>query len=125
MGQREAKPIARIDVLARTLNQSAWRFDCDRSMTPVAPAWDAFVAAMPAAPSSIAPPGRASSRPRSAIRCHYTLAEQDGAIVGVLPLAQVKTTLFGNTLVSDAVLRLWRPAGGRPRDRRGARGARR
>ena len=33
-------------------------------------------------------------------RCHYTLAEQDGAITGVLPLAQVRTTLFGNTLVS-------------------------
>ena len=33
-------------------------------------------------------------------RCHYTLAEQDGAIVGVLPLAHVRTRLFGNTLVS-------------------------
>jgi len=31
---------------------------------------------------------------------HYTLAERDGAIVGVLPLAQVKTRLFGNTLIS-------------------------
>jgi FemAB-related protein (PEP-CTERM system-associated) len=31
---------------------------------------------------------------------HYTLAERDGAIVGVLPLAQMKTRLFGNTLVS-------------------------
>jgi FemAB-related protein (PEP-CTERM system-associated) len=30
----------------------------------------------------------------------YTLAERDGAIVGVLPLAQMKTRLFGNTLVS-------------------------
>ena len=30
----------------------------------------------------------------------YTLAERDGAIVGVLPLAQVKTRLFGNTLIS-------------------------
>ncbi len=28
------------------------------------------------------------------------LAEQDGAITGVLPLAQVKTRLFGNTLIS-------------------------
>ncbi len=32
--------------------------------------------------------------------CHYTLAERDGAIVGVLPLAQVRTRLFGNTLIS-------------------------
>ena len=32
--------------------------------------------------------------------CHYTLAERDGAVVGVLPLAQVRTRLFGNTLIS-------------------------
>lgn len=30
----------------------------------------------------------------------YLLAEQDGAIVGILPLAQVRSRLFGNTLVS-------------------------
>jgi FemAB-related protein (PEP-CTERM system-associated) len=30
----------------------------------------------------------------------YTVAERDGAIVGVLPLVQMKTRLFGNTLVS-------------------------
>ena len=31
---------------------------------------------------------------------HFTMAEQDGVIVGVLPLAHVKTLLFGNTFVS-------------------------
>lgn len=31
---------------------------------------------------------------------HYALAETDGIITGVLPLAQVKTMLFGNSLVS-------------------------
>ena len=31
---------------------------------------------------------------------HYALAETDGVITGVLPLAQVKTRLFGNSLVS-------------------------
>jgi FemAB-related protein (PEP-CTERM system-associated) len=31
---------------------------------------------------------------------HYLYAEQDGAIVGVLPLAQVKSLLFGHALVS-------------------------
>ncbi|MCW3476920.1 FemAB family XrtA/PEP-CTERM system-associated protein [Limobrevibacterium gyesilva] len=31
---------------------------------------------------------------------HYVLAERDGAVVGVLPLAQVKTRLFGNSLIS-------------------------
>ena len=31
---------------------------------------------------------------------HYVFAERDGAITGVLPLAQVKTLLFGDTLIS-------------------------
>ena len=33
-------------------------------------------------------------------RMHYFLAEQDGAVVGVLPLGQVKHLLFGNALIS-------------------------
>lgn len=33
-------------------------------------------------------------------RAFYLLAERDGAIVGVLPLAQVKSRLFGHSLVS-------------------------
>ena len=33
-------------------------------------------------------------------RCHYVFAEQDGTITGVLPLAHVKTKLFGNLLIS-------------------------
>ncbi len=33
-------------------------------------------------------------------RCHYLVAERDGAIVGILPLAEVKTLLFGHSLVS-------------------------
>src|SRR5271154_2240985 len=32
--------------------------------------------------------------------CLYTLAERDGAIVGVLPLARMQTRLFGHMLVS-------------------------
>ena len=65
-----------------------------------APAWDAFVAAHP-----------------SGTFCHratwapvierafghtplYAVAEQDGAMVGVLPLVHVKTRLFGNSLMS-------------------------
>jgi FemAB-related protein (PEP-CTERM system-associated) len=31
---------------------------------------------------------------------HYVLAERDGAITGVLPIARVKTRLFGDTLIS-------------------------
>jgi FemAB-related protein (PEP-CTERM system-associated) len=63
-------------------------------------AWDAFVTAHPdgtffhlAAWSEVI--AKAFGH-----RCYYTIAERDGVIVGVLPLAQVKTRLFGNTLVS-------------------------
>jgi FemAB-related protein (PEP-CTERM system-associated) len=33
-------------------------------------------------------------------RTHFLVAEQDGAVAGVLPLAQVRTRLFGHTLIS-------------------------
>lgn len=33
-------------------------------------------------------------------RCHYLLAERDGAIEGVLPLAEVRSRFFGHRLVS-------------------------
>ena len=33
-------------------------------------------------------------------RAHYLMAEQDGAVVGVLPLMQLKTLLFGHSLIS-------------------------
>jgi FemAB-related protein (PEP-CTERM system-associated) len=63
-------------------------------------AWDAFVEAHPdgtffhrAAWATIIE--RAFGHPTL-----YVYAERDGAITGVLPLAQVKTLLFGNTLVS-------------------------
>ncbi len=72
-----------------------------RSLEPRhADAWDAFVASHPSgtffhraawAEVLTAAFGHASL---------YTLAERDGVIVGVLPLAQMKTRLFGNTLVS-------------------------
>ncbi len=32
---------------------------------------------------------------------HYSFAERDGAITGVLPLGRVKTLLFGDTLISN------------------------
>ena len=50
--------------------------------------------------SSIARPGQRSSNRHSATATLYVYAERDGAITGVLPLAQVKTLLFGNTLIS-------------------------
>jgi FemAB-related protein (PEP-CTERM system-associated) len=33
-------------------------------------------------------------------RCHYLLAERDGTIVGVLPLVEMRSRLFGHALVS-------------------------
>lgn len=65
-----------------------------------APAWDAFVTAMPGG-SFFHRAAWASVLERVfGHRGHYMLAEQDGAITGVLPLAHVKTRLFGNRLVS-------------------------
>ncbi len=65
-----------------------------------APAWDAFVRAMPrgtffhrAAWADVIT--QAFGHPT-----HYVFTERDGAITGVLPLAQVKTRLFGNSLIS-------------------------
>ncbi len=66
-----------------------------------APAWDCFVDAMPggtffhrAAWSDVL---TRAFRHRSL----YAFAERDGAIVGILPLMHVKTTMFGNTLMSS------------------------
>jgi len=33
-------------------------------------------------------------------RCHYLYAERDGAITGVLPLAEIRSRLFGHSLIS-------------------------
>ena len=63
-------------------------------------AWDAFVAAMPNGSFFHRAAWARVIDTAFGHRCHYTLAEQDGAIVGVLPLAHVRTRLFGNTLVS-------------------------
>ena len=41
----------------------------------------------------------------------FLYAEVDGRIVGVLPLAEIKSLLFGHTLSVVAVLRLWRRCG--------------
>ena len=65
-----------------------------------APAWDAFVAAMPGGSFFHRATWSRVIERAFGHRCHYTLAEQDGAIAGVLPLVHVRTALFGNTLVS-------------------------
>jgi FemAB-related protein (PEP-CTERM system-associated) len=65
-----------------------------------APAWDAFVAAMPGGSFFHLAAWARVIEAEFGHRCHYMLAEQDGAITGVLPLAHVRSRLFGNTLVS-------------------------
>src|SRR5580698_6767226 len=65
-----------------------------------APAWDAFVRAQPEATFFHLAAWRLVIERGFGHRTCYVLAERDGAIVGVLPLAQVKTRLFGNALVS-------------------------
>ena len=65
-----------------------------------APAWDAFVAAMARGTFFHRAAWSRVIETAFGHRCHYVFAEQDGAITGVLPLAHVRTMLFGNTLVS-------------------------
>ena len=63
-------------------------------------AWDAFVRARPEGTFFHL---SAWARVISQSFCHsthYALAEQDGAVVGVLPLARMKTLLFGDLLAS-------------------------
>lgn len=65
-----------------------------------APAWDAFVQATPSA-TFFHLSGWAGVIEKSfGHATHYAYAEQDGAIVGVLPLARMKTRLFGDVLAS-------------------------
>lgn len=64
------------------------------------PAWDNFVRAMPAGTFFHLSGWRRVIEQAFGHNTLYTLALRDGAVVGVLPLAQVKSALFGNTLIS-------------------------
>ncbi len=62
--------------------------------------WDAFVAAHPGA-SFFHRAGWATVLERAfGHRAHYLVAERDGELVGVLPLGEVKSRLFGHALIS-------------------------
>ncbi len=64
------------------------------------PRWDRFVERCPEA-SFFHKSGWQSVIERAfGHRTHYLYAEQDGTIVGVLPLGHVKSLLFGNALIS-------------------------
>ncbi len=66
-----------------------------------APAWDRFVEEQCAEATFFHLSGwERVLREAFGHRCHYLLAEQDQQIVGVLPLAEVKSALFGHSLIS-------------------------
>ena len=76
-----------------------------RPLTPAqAPAWDAFVAAHPHGSFLHRAAWAGLLEQGFRYTTHYLLAEQDGAITGILPLARVKTMLFGDSLVSAPFL---------------------
>ena len=65
-----------------------------------APAWDRFVRAAPEATFFHLSPWARVIREAFGHATAYAYAEQDGAIVGVLPLARMRTRLFGDLLAS-------------------------
>ena len=65
-----------------------------------ASAWDAFVTAHPHGTFFHRAAWAKVIDKAFGHRVHYIYVERDGAITGILPLAQVKTLLFGNTLIS-------------------------
>jgi FemAB-related protein (PEP-CTERM system-associated) len=65
-----------------------------------APAWDAFVEAHPLGTFFHRAAWRTVIEKAFGHRTHYAYTERDGAITGVLPLARIKTLLFGDTLIS-------------------------
>lgn len=65
------------------------------------PAWDRFVAAMPPATFFHRAGWATVIEAAFGHTTHYSFTERDGAITGVLPLARVKTRLFGDTLISN------------------------
>ncbi|MGH8800189.1 MAG: FemAB family XrtA/PEP-CTERM system-associated protein [Casimicrobiaceae bacterium] len=65
-----------------------------------APAWDAFVERCPEATFFHRIGWRGIIEEVFRHRTHYLVAERRGAIAGILPLAEVKSRLFGHALVS-------------------------
>ena len=77
-----------MDLQIRELNQS----DTDR--------WDAYVNEAPSATFFHRAGWKTVLEKALGHRTRFLYAERDGAIEGVLPLAQVKSLLFGNSLIS-------------------------
>lgn len=74
--------------------------------TPMQPGdaarWDAFVFACPEATFFHRAGWKTVIEQAFGHRTHYLLAERAGALVGVLPLTEVNSRLFGHSLVSNA-----------------------
>jgi FemAB-related protein (PEP-CTERM system-associated) len=64
--------------------------------------WDAFVAACPEATFFHRAGWREVLERAFGHRTHYLLAERGGEIVGVLPLTEIRSRLFGHALISNA-----------------------
>jgi FemAB-related protein (PEP-CTERM system-associated) len=64
-------------------------------------AWDRFVEAMPSGTFFHRAGWAKVIETAFGHATHYSFTERDGAITGVLPLARVKTRLFGDTLISS------------------------
>jgi FemAB-related protein (PEP-CTERM system-associated) len=72
-----------------------------RELTPAQyEAWDRYVTAAPAGTFFHRAAWRDVIEGGFRQRAHYLLAEQDGAIAGVLPLVHMRSRLFGNRLIS-------------------------
>ena len=65
-----------------------------------APAWDRFVRQAPRGSFFHLAGWKRVIEEAFGHSTHFAYAEQDGAIIGVLPLARMKTRLFGDSLIS-------------------------
>jgi FemAB-related protein (PEP-CTERM system-associated) len=64
--------------------------------------WDAFVTATPAATFCHRAGWRRVIERAFGHRTHFVYAERDGVITGILPLTEIRSRLFGHSLVSNA-----------------------
>lgn len=62
--------------------------------------WDAFVSVAPQATFFHRTAWRGLIEQTLGHRCHYLYAERDGVVTGVLPLAEIRSRLFGHALIS-------------------------
>jgi FemAB-related protein (PEP-CTERM system-associated) len=74
-------------------------------------AWDTYVETTPGATFFHLSGWRDVLSAEFGCRCHYLLAERDGRVAGVLPLAHVKNLIAGNLLVSTPFLVYGGPVG--------------